>query len=148
MNLTTKFNFGDRVWKIGTIPRKEFNKCKFCEGVGEIVGKDGTTRQCPECYGRREYETLVHEGWRIMSELTIGEVKIMARGKDPVGSPFRSQFSNYGPQMAAYEEEYMCKESGIGSGSVHYVDTLWATKEEAQTECDKRNAEDANENKI
>jgi len=35
----------------------------------------------------------------------------------------------------------MCKETGIGSGSVHKVNYLWPTKEEAQKECDRRNKE-------
>ena len=33
----------------------------------------------------------------------------------------------------------MCNETGIGSGYILKVERLWATKEEAQAECDRLN---------
>jgi hypothetical protein len=40
-------------------------------------------------------------------------------------------------------EAYMCAETGVGGGTIHYVETLYPTKKEAQAECDRRNIEGA-----
>jgi len=71
--------------------------------------------------------------------LTIAEIRIKTRAEDPVG--IDPTFDNYGPQEGFYEEKYMCKETGVGSGTVHDGSTLWPSKEEAQAECDRRNKE-------
>jgi len=39
------------------------------------------------------------------------------------------------------EESYMCRETGVHSGSVYYIRNLLPSKESAQIECDQRNEE-------
>jgi hypothetical protein len=94
--------------------------------------------------GRGGRPVYFDKKWNIVTQLTIGDICIrhrqFYRGYDP-----DSTFDNYGPQDEERKEAYMCYETGIGSGSIHYVDTLWPTKEEAQTECDRRNLEMKNE---
>lgn len=142
MNIQTKYNFGDKPWEINTEPEKSWKMCPFCSGEGNIAGQDGSSETCPKCYGHKGKWIFESTGWRVAGQLTIGEVKITIRAKDPVGVPGHEAFSNYGPQEAKYEEVYMCKETGIGSGSLHDVSTLWPTEEEAEVECKRRNEED------
>lgn len=68
-------------------------------------------------------------------ELTIGRVRVEVT--DSPGIPGESFFSNYRPQKE-YVEQYMCVETGVGSGSVYTLgEHIFHTKEE----CDKANAE-------
>ena len=138
MKFESKYNFGDKVYTITNNKRKDIRSCRFCGGKGMIVGANTESRLCPECYGRRVEHYWIDEGWRVDRKLTIGEIRIRHRCKSNGEDP-DSIFSNYGPQEEEYEEEYMCNETGIGSGYVLKVERLWATKEEAQAECDRLN---------
>ncbi len=142
MKIQTKYNFGDRVWKINTQPKQTWETCSFCNGIGSIVGQDASSRICPECYGENGKYIFTNEGYRVTDQLTIGKVKVSITAKDSVGMLEHEGFWNYGTQKAKYEETYMCKETGIGSGSLHDVSTLWFTAEEAEAECKRRNEED------
>lgn len=73
--------------------------------------------------------------------LTIGQVRVKhteSAGVDGgyVEPNLAVQFDNYKPQSDR-EEEYMCVETGIGSGSVWRLDRLFDSKEE----CEVANAE-------
>ena len=140
MKFESKYNFGDRPFEIVTTPEKVFEKCTFCGGGGRICGVDGTDTRCPECWGKGGKTKHINKGWRVNGRRTVGEIRIKHRCKSNGQDP-DSMFSNYGPQEEIYEEEYMCNETGIGSGSVHKVETLWPTEEEAQAECDRLNEE-------
>lgn len=139
MEIQTKYNFGDKPWKISTDPIKSWAICPFCKGKGDIVGQDKSSGTCPKCYGHKGKWIFTQTGLRVIGQLTIGEIRVQARGKDLVGIPGHEPFSNYGPQEAKHEEVYMCKETGIGSGSLHNVSTLWPTKTEAEAACKRRN---------
>jgi len=141
MEIQTKFNFGDKPWKIWTTPKKIWEPCGFCGETGIIFGKDEKDRCCPECYGRKGEWRHVNEGWNVIGQLTIGEIRVEIRDEDPrsFGDPM---FDNYGPQNTSYKEEYMCRETGIGSGTLHNADTLFHTKAEAEAECENRNLEE------
>lgn len=105
--------------------------------IGVHVSWLETKVQCPDCLGQKEWtvslpsgEVFQHDcqtcrqGWfstGIVSDwgdkarfqnLTIGSVRIDTAADKPVS--------------------YMCIETGIGSGTVHYEETLFATKEEAE----------------
>lgn len=140
MKFETQHNFGDVVYNIWRATERVFVPCAFCEN-GIIMGLGGSSRGCPECFGRKgEY---VHKKlqWRIVGRLTIGEIRVEARAEDLQGFEPGTIFSNYGPQEGFYKESYMCKETGIGSGTIHRGDVLFKTKEAAQTECDRLNEE-------
>ena len=53
-------------------------------------------------------------------------------------NPPEIAFENYKAKKGE-EERYMCVETGVGSGSVWYPESMFRTSEEAQTECDKIN---------
>ena len=144
MEIKTRFDFGDKPWKIWTTPTREWKACGFCGESGRIIGKDNESRCCPDCYGRKGGCVHINKGWDVMGQLTIGEIKVETRAEDSVGYG-DSMFSNFGPQKAFYKEGYMCKETGIGSGTVHYDTELFHSKEDAEAECKKRNAEKESE---
>lgn len=144
MKFETQHSFGDVVYNIWRETEKVFEPCTFCEN-GRIIGKDGTALFCPECYGKGGRFDHKNLQWRIVGQLTIGEIRINARAEDTVGHEPGTIFNNYGPQENHYKESYMCKETGIGSGTCHDVETLFKTKEDAQVECDKRNEQTESE---
>lgn len=64
-------------------------------------------------------------------ELTVGRVQ--ATVTDSPGRGDEEMFDNYKKQ-SSYEENYMCVETGIGSGSVYTLGVhAFATKEEADS---------------
>lgn len=78
----------------------------------------------------------------ISPAMLIGQIRI--KHTDSPGIPGEDTFDNYMPQ-SDYEESYMCVESGIGSGSIFHSPDAFSTREEAQAEADKRNAEETSD---
>ena len=129
MRIETKYSLGDKVWKISQNKPKTWIPCSFC-GRSEsyrgeyadstkAIGLDGSEKRCPDCYGRGGRHEYLDLEWMVVAELTIGRVE-------------------YQTSSGETKESYMAKETGIGSGSVHYVDTLYPSKEEAKAECKRR----------
>jgi hypothetical protein len=141
MKIDTKYSFEDVVWKIGYECPAVSVPCGFCGAKGRVTGADGKSRMCPECYGRCGHTEHRPQEWLVKGQLTIGQVGVKITGEYKADQD--SMFDNYGSQKYERKEEYMCRETGIRSGSIHYVETLWPTKEEAQAECDRLNAEKA-----
>lgn len=139
MIIETKYSMFDKVWHIGFTPIKKWVQCEFCDGSGNIFGKNNKGRSCPECHGYGGHDKLGQKKWQVKGKFTIGQIRAEITGEDPIGTPEHEMFSNFGPQKFAYRETYMCKETGIRSGNIYEVDRLWPSKEEAQIECDKRN---------
>ena len=137
MKIETKFDFGDRVYCIKQDHEQVLEKCSFCAGIGSINGADGTRKLCPECYGRKGKIVYKRKKWLIRNVLTIGQIKaeIQCAHDGEV-----SIFDNYGSQEEKRKIKYMAYETGIGSGSVYDEELLFATREQAQAECDKRNS--------
>jgi ssDNA-binding Zn-finger/Zn-ribbon topoisomerase 1 len=137
MQLSSKFNLGQTVWKIAEKPSKTFIPCPSCGGDGFVILKNGR-RSCPDCYGNKgriEYGT---SGFEIVGHLTIGEVRVYARNFKKSGI-----FNNIGSYCIgtdSFKVEYMCYETGIRSGSIHYEDTLFDSKESALFACNERNS--------
>ena len=139
MKFESKYYFGDVVYHIWQKATQTWETCPFCGGEKKTTGKDGSEHLCPKCYGRAGQYILGKQEWQVVETLTIAEIRIKARAEDPVGIDPGTIFANYGPQKGLYEEEYMCKETGVGSGSVYDVSTLFPSKDEAQAQCDRRN---------
>ena len=133
MKIETKYSLGDKVWKINQAMPKVWEPCTFCDGherpqsaladPTEIVGLDGKKRRCPECVGLGGHHQRHKLAWDVTGKLTIGLVEYRFRKEET-------------------KESYMCIETGIGGGSIHYVDTLYPSEKEAQAECDERNKDE------
>jgi len=123
--LEVKFSMGDRVYHASTIYSDSALECPDCLGTLKWIiklpsGKDleCNCKTCQSGYGcstgfvtQKDYKPLVRT-------LTIGQVG----------------FENG-------QGRYMCEETGIGSGTLYYDDTLFSTYEEAKTEAEKKTVE-------
>jgi len=134
-----KFNLGDKVFHIINLQRPEFVECPMCKGM-KTISINGETDRCPKCYGRGGDQTWVSEGWRVarygredretriilefgFEQLTICQIRLEhTKGSFP-------------------EWTVMCKETGVGSGTIHQMGHLFETVEEAQSACDKLNSD-------
>ena len=135
----TKFVLGTRVWRVSWTSPKRQDPCPFCAGVGRICGTDGSSERCPKCRGAGSKTVWLPRCYSVGDRpLTLGEVQVRERAEYREGP--ESEFDNFGWQEAKREERYMCRETGIGSGSLHDADDLFATREEAQADADRRNA--------
>ena len=142
MKLESKYNFGDVLYRICHGQKAFQEKCGFCGGSGRIKRMDKTTKQCLECFGNGYNQKYEKTKWNVQSgTLTVGQIRIEVTNEQPGADP-ESIFHNYGPQLYEYKEQYMCLETGIHSGTLHPVSSLWPTLEEAQAECDRQNAEE------
>jgi len=143
MKIETKFSCGDTCHLIRHLREERWEPCGFCEAKGRIAGKDGAERPCPECYGRLGKKTYHDTKWTLDRQLTVGEVQYRFRAHfvDVDESAHDAMYDNYGSQEEERRESYMCRETGIGTGSCWPAQDLFPTSEEAQAECERRNAE-------
>lgn len=139
MKIETKFSNGDRVYAITSERVKVWHPCGFCGATGRIAGADATDRSCPECVGRRGSYTYEDKGWNVeLMPLTIGQVRVEITETPGSGDPDEI-FDNFKPRTD-YDERYMCVETGVGSGTLHNGEKLFATREAAIAACDERKA--------
>lgn len=137
MEITTKFSNGDVVHSIGQAKTKVWIPCVACNG-GMISLLDNTDASCPRCMGRGGEYKYGDEEWTYGEQLTVGRV-----GVEITNSPGREGeeiFDNYKAQTER-KEEYMCVETGVGSGTLHRVESLFPTKAEALDACIELNAQ-------
>ncbi len=139
MKIETKYSINDRVWKITTRPKKTWIPCPSCGGTGKVELKDGI-HACPTCYGNKGKHEYGSTQWETCAEqITIGLVRASVKNIKKTG--MFDNIGEYAEGENTYSVEYMCYETGIGSGTIHYEGTLWPTPEEAQAECDRLNSE-------
>lgn len=139
MKIETKYNCGDKVYNIQSRMEQVQGTCGFCNDTGRVTGQDKASLCCPKCNGRPPTTWLPRKYMVNPRAMTIGRLGYELT--DNMGEA-GSQFDNYKPQHKV-KEEYMLEETGIGSGTVYKVEMLFPTAEEAQTECDKLNAEES-----
>jgi hypothetical protein len=117
--IETKFGVGDHVWFASIATETRAHDCPDCLGAREweATSPAGATFKfsCPRCTAQYQGNSdlnLKYQWWVPTARLlTVGQV----RGYS-------------GPDG---KNEYMCHETGIGSGSVYSEDLLFAAEEEA-----------------
>ena len=118
MKLTTKYTVGDTVYR-KTAEYRDYREvsCELCRGAGEvpIAGAEDRKAECPDCYGRGTRGVDFPVPSR-PQELTIGQVNVTTQNKTDRGEKHVT---------------YMCKETGVGSGTVHREEHLFESAEEA-----------------
>jgi hypothetical protein len=122
MEIKTKFSLGDSVHKIWRCQEEKRVECPACDN-GWIRLKDGSKDFCPRCNGKGnsiEYKPLA---WAVQGKLTVGQIRVEV-------------------ERRKQKEVYMCRETGVGSGVVHPVNTLFETHAEALKACKELNAAD------
>lgn len=138
MKFESKYNLNQRVWSIGRRPDNKTVKCEACNGIGKITLLNNKETHCPECYGRCTNTIYGVTKWFVSDEsYKIGQCRAEITSFKKTGC--FDNIGEYNPEKMEKLYQYMCYETGIGSGSIHDEDTIYPTKEEAQAECDKRN---------
>lgn len=117
--IETKFGMGDVVWHAATTTEVKSHPCPDCLGSREWEARSpagGVFKvACPRCGRGYQSNRALNLSYSVhapyVRRLTIGLVRANAGGDRG--------------------HEYMCAETGIGSGSLYYEDRLFATEAEA-----------------
>ena len=138
MDIKTKFSINQKVFIIHQDYAKKWVTCGFCGGKGNIIGVNGSDHSCPECWGDGGKNQVIGLAWMPMGEFTIGRVQTTI-----INITSDGMFDNIGHYVEGedkQETDYMVYEKGVGSGYVFKEHDVFASLEEANTECAKRNA--------
>jgi hypothetical protein len=130
MIITTKFDIGDYCVPIRLMKVSVFIPCTTCDGTGRATLKNEQTISCPTCYGRKGATEWHDARWGILPDAPGDVGKIEATRYDPFSQHHRDDSRT----------RYMLWSTGVGSGSVYSEDDCFASRDEAQAECDARNA--------
>jgi hypothetical protein len=115
--IETLYSVGDVVWHAGTTTEQRQHPCPDCNGTRQwkavSPAGDEFTFACPRCnasYSSRDDMSLKYSAFTpSVNRLTIGSVRHDSR-------PFNEE-----PRT-----EYMCRETGVGSGTVYRESDLFA----------------------
>jgi hypothetical protein len=130
MEIKNKFEMGQKVYYVGGVSIK-YEKihvpCNICDSTGEVEIK-GQTFKCPHCGGKytEDYEhKKMYFSKPSTVPRTIGQIRVkITENKQEI--------------------QYMCKETGINSGTVYDENRLFATYGKALEFVEKANEEMAN----
>jgi hypothetical protein len=145
--LTTKFDLGQRVWKLRRTEEAVSLPCRFCRGNGWLPVTGGAdeidTVKCPRCYGKHVVKLAGIPQWEVdIRELVIGRIELRIHDNTSSRQPSGGG-DNYDPQRHREDEEtYMCWETGIGTGAVYGRSAgseVYGSEEEAREAADERN---------
>jgi len=127
MNIVTKYNFGDVVRPIST-RREEVRvptNCPVCKDTGEVLIQD-KHYTCPECNGRTYH-------------IKDGDIEYYVTGREGIVGKIDIDLYDKTRYGGKSEIRYMLDSTGVGSGTCWEEKNLFASREEAQIECDIRN---------
>ena len=135
----TKFDFDQEVYTITRETKTEYTVCSFCSGNKEIKGNDGRFFNCPSCLGSGNGKSIwSHTEWRpVTTPYRVGYIQIKHTNEHQ--EDVDSDASNYGSMKEQYNESYMLRETGIGSGNVYFANDLFESIAAADDECERRN---------
>lgn len=122
--LTTRFDLDQQVWKFDIEQGRVKVVCETCNGRGKVtVGARDSSVYCPDC-GAKGYE-FIDERWKTFTlrPLTVGQIRALATIS--TDDPHTDADGN--------RVEYMCRETGVGSGTIHHEGDLFADSVEAET---------------
>lgn len=114
--LETKYNLGDIVFSPSTENTPYWEKCTSCDGTGswKVEGRDIKVNctKCGDAYRKGNGRIQKFTYQPRVDILTVGQIRIEH-------------------DLTQHKVQYMCEETGIGSGTLHYEKTLFQTKDEA-----------------
>lgn len=117
--INTKFSIGDTVYHAWTTTERKKHPCPDCLGSRKWLVKSPAGREyqfdCPRCSSSYQSDRDLSIEYTIFTAAverrTVGQVRAQS-----------------GPDS---QNEYMCLETGVGSGTLYREETLFATEEEA-----------------
>lgn len=118
--ITTKYSIGDKVFHAWTTTERKQHPCPDCLGEKKWSAKAPSGREykfdCPRCAAGYRSERDISLEYSAFAprvqRLTIGQVRAQSGGDNP-------------------RNEYMCVETGVGSGTLYYEHDLYSTEAEA-----------------
>lgn len=123
MELQSKFGLGQNVHTIKLVNELSYSPCLTCGGDGHVI-VGGYSVSCPARCSGGKVVGGADPTWQVDFYSHIGRVQI----------------TKYLDGLGEDEVCYMLKATGVGSGQLWSDDQLFASKEDAQVECDRRNA--------
>ena len=142
MQIQTRFSIGDICFPISKHSLSRFVLCTTCNNTGKVE-IDDETFQCPACHGTA-LRTVYVQKWipSIHTGSVVGKIlcEIISPQDDEV--KYSNEFVIHSTYPLAIKIGYMLKATGVGSGQVWPHIDCFATLEEAQAECNKRNLPD------
>jgi hypothetical protein len=121
-----RFELGQTVHAAHRGQQKVTESCKVCDGAEKVTVKD-KKYTCPECHGRGTHSRWEPLSWHYDFTSRVGNI--------------RAEW--YLPGYGDTEIKYMLTGTGIGSGTLWSESNLFATLDELEAECDRRNAEES-----
>lgn len=116
--LMPKYAIGDTVYCVSTQTKGAIHACPDCNDtkMWPVTSPAGESMEmpCPRCQGSvpNDLSLRYTEHYVAVRTMTIGSVRTDTHDQHPIS--------------------YMCRETGVGSGSVWYEENLYANKEEAE----------------
>lgn len=120
MVITTRFNLGQKVWRLSLHSPTKHVQCGACEGTGEVPLANNEKWTCPSCVGRRVKRVSPPVCWNVGGPYIIGQVRV--------------QLNIPGLNERGDERIYMFVETGIGSGTLHEEEHIFPSHEMAEKE--------------
>lgn len=126
--LTSKYSVGDLVYRAGTMTKVFMRDCPDCQGSKQwdAISPAGKQYQfaCPRCsasyQSERDLDLKYTQFVASVQPLTIGSIRVDTHDERPIS--------------------YMCVETGVGSGSIHYEEDLFPTEDEARRAAEQKAA--------
>jgi ssDNA-binding Zn-finger/Zn-ribbon topoisomerase 1 len=140
MIIESKFNFGDKVYPIQLMTEQIWIPCNACSGLGLITLKNNEEYHCPVCGGNKGKSEWQNKKWMLIDNFPEEVKKRYQKRGEWLYIPLTIGKIDTECYPKEIKISYMCKETGIGSGTNWYETELFISREEAQAECDKRNA--------
>lgn len=122
--ITTKFSIGDVIYKAWTTTVQKQHPCPDCKGARKwkAISPAGGEYEfsCPRCsasfHSDRDLSLAYSEFAPFVEKLTIGSIRY--------------------DSSSDRQTEYMCRETGVGSGTIHSESDLFPTEDEAMRAAD------------
>jgi len=76
MEISTKYNFNDKVFSITLNKKKTTTVCSFCEGSGKIKGLNNETFPCPKCHNQGHVKNEKKQ-YIVNEVMTIGQIRVL-----------------------------------------------------------------------
>ncbi len=126
----TKLALGQEAWGIGSRRFERQIRCTPCRGTGAIE-IEGEQLTCPKCHGRSKHPQYAGDKCVVDSHGRVGsiEINVVAEGR-------RHHHDN----GTCLQVTYMLDATGVGSGTLWRQEKLFASREEAEAECARRNS--------
>jgi len=135
VNITTKFDLGQRVWAVHRGHETLRDLCPLCGDTDAVLLATGQSVQCPERYGNGHRNVIERWWpWTIYREGTVGQVRVEC--------VLPEYDAGESAEQIARRRQYMLRETGVDTGSLYNEVDLFGSREEAQAACNARNAVD------